>query len=166
MKYECVETSHLKGSSKGMILVLFILLVIVTCAVNTENTVRIPPPDDGSSSITSTRSFDIINETRNTTFDRISISGYVARPYPMRMIPPGGQVRFDVTSYTFVRTTGTVNYIGLQNNNQTYVGGLTFTMVSLGGISVSFTNVGTNGPFYTSTEFPLFAPPQLIIVDL
>ncbi|OXM13361.1 hypothetical protein [Paenibacillus herberti] len=159
MSYEREGVNKLKGSNMGIILVLFILLVIVTCAVNTVN---IPPPDDGSSSITATRGFDILNNTQNITFDRVSIEGSVAQPYPMSLIPPGVEIHFNLTS-SFTRSTGTVTYIASVNNQ--YVGGLRFSMVSFAGINTYFSDVITNGAFDTSSSFPLLEP-LLTIYDL
>ncbi|SDR90641.1 hypothetical protein SAMN05444162_0313 [Paenibacillaceae bacterium GAS479] len=148
------------GSSMGIILILFILLVIVTQAFSPKKIAPFPieSPDSGSSSIAFTQSFNIINNTQSITFQRTSISGRIVEPLPpTNLLPLGGEQIYNLSIRINRTAEGTVNYIWYFNDFSS-VGEFQFTLrvqnVSLEGFFVntpSIINITTDAPVRLDT---------------
>ncbi|OXM16776.1 hypothetical protein [Paenibacillus herberti] len=148
------------GSSMGIILILFILLVIVTQAFSQKQIAPFPiePPDDGSSSIAISQRFNIINNTQSITFQRTEISGRIIDPLPpTNLLPLGGEQIYNVSIRLNRTAEGTVNYIWYLNDFSR-TGELQFTLrvqnVSLEGLYVntpSIIGISTDAPVRWNT---------------
>ncbi|OXM16074.1 hypothetical protein [Paenibacillus herberti] len=156
MDYEQVQISNFQGSKVGVILILFILLVIITCAFPTgqRNNCRNNVPDfvpdfvpDDDSNILATRTFNIINNTTSRTFVFISSSRPEVTPTPSAVMSPGGgfnQYELRVVESGVYRVT--IRY-DVRNVNGASVGSFQFRLNTrrsgLGGISTSIDEVST-----------------------
>ncbi|OXM15347.1 hypothetical protein [Paenibacillus herberti] len=96
-------------------LILFILLVIVICTFGPFDRV----PDQQSTSIASTKGFDVINETSNLTLIATSISGRFQSSFPPLVnIPAGGRDHFEVIREAFSRNSAFVSYNAVHADNR------------------------------------------------
>ncbi|OXM14612.1 YjcZ family sporulation protein [Paenibacillus herberti] len=133
MDYERVGISNFKGSSMGMVLVLFILLVIVTsafCSWNNGNRINNGSDDDdnGSSSISSTRSFTITNNSETIRFQLNGLTQGATPPTPSSILNrSGGQNFFSVPTVLNRDVRVTASYLGY-NLNGNPAGFIEFTL--------------------------------------
>ncbi|OXM16777.1 hypothetical protein [Paenibacillus herberti] len=144
------------GGSKfnlGIILILFILLVIVTCTFSIgSNRPAYIEFDDESSSITDTRVFNIINNTSSLTLNVVSIVGPSSWPTPSIIVPNGGVTSFYVSSNGFNTTRAEVR-LNVNSANRVSVGGLQCTLVNLNSQDKAyFSNVSITTPIRAAPQ--------------
>ncbi|OXM17078.1 hypothetical protein [Paenibacillus herberti] len=129
---QIVETSNYKGSSIGIILVLFILLAIVTRTFYAvpPHIDPIYPPDDESSSMTSNPGFYITNNTSNIRFNVTLLTDSASPPTPNSFLfPNGGENRFELPTGRLGNTIkGSVRYNAAYSNSAISLGNLFFTL--------------------------------------
>ncbi|SDS76326.1 conserved hypothetical tiny transmembrane protein [Paenibacillaceae bacterium GAS479] len=158
MDYERAAISNFKGSSMGMILVLFILLVIITsafCSWENGNLINNGSDDDdnGSSSISSSRDFTITNNSATIRFQLSGLTEGASPPTPSAILNrSGGQNFFNVPTVLNRDVRVTANYLGY-NLDSTLAGSIGFTLrvqTAFTGniylVRTSIINVTTNAP--------------------
>lgn len=155
MSKEKARISNFKGSTIGVILVLFILLVIVTCVFY----VRPTEGDDDPIGILATRTFSIYNNTSAYTLYATSVSSYatpISQP-PDILYPNGGLNQYNVTvpgSQNITRRALIV--YDVRDEAGVSVGTLRFTLRvrrgGLGSVTASIVDISTTAPINWSVS--------------
>ncbi|MCM3749170.1 hypothetical protein M3223_17570 [Paenibacillus pasadenensis] len=107
----------------GLVLVLFILLVIVTCVGN-----YIVPGSKEDATITGSKGFIMQNRTSNYNFVSTAFSGDFESPGPSaNIVTPGGNYRFEVVAKPFYQTTRAVAQYAVYTTEGRTIGALSLT---------------------------------------
>ncbi|SDS11062.1 hypothetical protein SAMN05444162_0756 [Paenibacillaceae bacterium GAS479] len=167
MNYVKAGISNFKGSSTGLILVLFILLVVVIGAFYPTRACAVPAPAPApgpgpvpvplpfpippiDTDIGSTQNFIINNYTENM-MRFVSVTGDASNPFPMN-IEPGGSTRYELTTSSYNTTAATASYWAMGSNGNR-MASLQFTMRNANELNgVDYRNITTNGPIRVTTD--------------
>ncbi|MCM3748078.1 hypothetical protein M3223_12010 [Paenibacillus pasadenensis] len=154
MSKEQAHISNVKGSTIGVILVLFILLVIVTAVFYVR-----PTEDDGPIGGLSTRTFSIYNNTSAYTLYATSVSSYatpISQP-PDILYPNGGLNQYNVTASGSKNVTRRAPIVyDVRDEAGVSVGTLQFTLRvrrgGLGSVTATIVDVSTTAPINWSVS--------------